>query len=207
MTAEREALEAIANHGLDARQCMEIARAALAAPPEQPVAWQERQMTSNGWTSWYDAGAPTSMGKGPGLSEVLAGIEYQWRPLYATPPAPTEQPAVLQRACDLLSMTIGTLMGQRFKIGYTDNSPIAALVAEAVEFLRPWPEKLPTEQPRGAEDARLPAKEWAAMEYWLDRCYDKGHLERCSDLVEPYEALCKAIAARAAQDKGGSNGC
>lgn len=50
----------------------------------------------------------------------------------------------LARACDLLSMTIGTLMSHRAKIGYVDNSPIASVVAEAVEFLAPWPEKLPT---------------------------------------------------------------
>lgn len=35
-------------------------------------------------------------------------------------------------------------MGQRAKIAYTDNSPIAALVNEAVELLRPWPEQLPS---------------------------------------------------------------
>lgn len=38
----------------------------------------------------------------------------------------------------------------------------------------------------------LPAKEWSDLEYWLDRCYDKGHLENCSDLIEPLEALYKA---------------
>lgn len=52
---------------------------------QEPVAWQERQQTSTGWTPWYDAELPTSMDKGPGLSEVLGGIEYQWRPLYAAP--------------------------------------------------------------------------------------------------------------------------
>lgn len=49
----------------------------------------------------------------------------------------------LHRACDLLSSSIGTLMGQRAKIGYTDKSPIAAMLNEAVEFLKPWPEKVP----------------------------------------------------------------
>lgn len=38
----------------------------------------------------------------------------------------------------------------------------------------------------------LPEKEWADLEYWLDRCYDKGHLENCPDLIEPLEALYKA---------------
>lgn len=57
--------------------------------------------------------------------------------------APTTA-AALSRACDLLSSTIGILMGQRAKIAYTDNSPIAALVNEAVDFLRPWPEQLPS---------------------------------------------------------------
>ena len=55
---------------------------------KEPEAWQERQQTSTGWTPWYDAELPTSMGKGPGLSEVLGGIEYQWRPLYTA-----QQPA------------------------------------------------------------------------------------------------------------------
>lgn len=40
--------------------------------------------------------------------------------------------------------------------------------------------------------ATLPKKEWSDLEYWLDRCYDKGHLENCSDLIEPLEALYKA---------------
>ena len=57
--------------------------------------------------------------------------------------APTTA-AALSRACDLLSSTIGILMGQRAKIAYTDNSPVAALVNEAVDFLRPWPEQLPS---------------------------------------------------------------
>ncbi len=71
-------------------------------------------------------------------------------------PCPAHPPAVstsaadashtdpaMSRACDLLSSAIGTLMGQRAKIGYTDNSPVAALVNEAVEFLKPWPEQMP----------------------------------------------------------------
>lgn len=45
----------------------------------------------------------------------------------------------------------------------------------------------------------LPRKEWEELDYWLGRCESKGHLERCSDLIEPYEALCKAIAASATQ--------
>ena len=57
--------------------------------------------------------------------------------------APTTA-AALSRASDLLSSVIGILMGQREKIAYTDNSPVAALVNEAVEFLRPWPEQLPS---------------------------------------------------------------
>lgn len=66
------------------------ARASLSLPAagQEPVAWQERQQTSTGWTPWYDARLPTCMGKGPGLSELLGGIEYQWRPLYAAPQPP-----------------------------------------------------------------------------------------------------------------------
>lgn len=40
--------------------------------------------------------------------------------------------------------------------------------------------------------AVLPKKEWENLEYWLDRWFDKGHLERCSDLIEPLEELYKA---------------
>ena len=40
--------------------------------------------------------------------------------------------------------------------------------------------------------AFLPEKEWNALEYWLDRCYEKGHLDNCSDLIEPLEDLYKA---------------
>lgn len=40
----------------------------------------------------------------------------------------------------------------------------------------------------------LPAKEWGELDYWLARCEDKGHLENCPDLVEPYNALYAAIA-------------
>ncbi|AXF52952.1 MAG: hypothetical protein [Caudoviricetes sp.] len=49
----------------------------------------------------------------------------------------------LARACELLSTTIGILMGQREKIGYTDCSAIASTVNEAVKFLRVWPSQLP----------------------------------------------------------------
>lgn len=40
--------------------------------------------------------------------------------------------------------------------------------------------------------AILPEKECLELEYWLDRCYDKGHLENCPDLIKPLEALNKA---------------
>ncbi len=53
----------------------------------------------------------------------------------------------LAQACDLLSMSIGTLMSAKQKIGYVDRSPIARLIAEAVEFLRPWPEQMPATAP------------------------------------------------------------
>lgn len=28
---------------------------------------------------------------------------------------------------------------------------------------------------------------FADLMFWLDRCADKGHLENCQDLIEPYE--------------------
>ena len=45
------------------------------------------------------------------------------------------------------------------------------------------------------ETVSLPAKEWNAMAFWLGRCEDKGHLERCSDLLEPWAQLQAAILA------------
>lgn len=51
-----------------------------AAPAPKPVAWQERQQTIDGWTSWYAVDKP-----GAAPSQVVCGIEYQWRPLFATP--------------------------------------------------------------------------------------------------------------------------
>jgi hypothetical protein len=48
----------------------------------------------------------------------------------------------------------------------------------------------------------LPAAEWHALDFWLDRCERKGHLDNCPDLIEPYIALCDAItkAATPAQE-------
>ncbi|MDM0086779.1 MULTISPECIES: hypothetical protein [unclassified Variovorax] len=70
--------------------------------------------------------------------------------------------AALEKACDLLSMTVGTLMSCRPKIGYVDNSVIAKLVAEVVEFLAPWPEKMP--QADAAEPAARFAEVFAELE-------------------------------------------
>lgn len=61
----------------------------MSAARAEPEAWQERQQTIDGWTSWYDASATTAVKKGRGFSEVINGIEYQWRPLYAAQPSPT----------------------------------------------------------------------------------------------------------------------
>jgi len=58
----------------------------------------------------------------------------------------------------------------------------------------------------GAEPVKatvsLPAAEWSDMEFWLDRCEDKGHLENCPDLVEPWSDLKAAIAALQATKEG-----
>lgn len=54
----------------------------------------------------------------------------------------------------------------------------------------------PDPQAQMAAIAQLPRKEWQELEYWLDRCESKGHLERCPDLIEPYQALCAAIKVR-----------
>lgn len=64
----------------------DAALAELAKYRDAPVvAWQERQQTKTGYTGWYDSGAKTSMGKGPTKSEVINGVEYQWRPLIVKP--------------------------------------------------------------------------------------------------------------------------
>ena len=42
---------------------------------------------------------------------------------------------------------------------------------------------------------RVPAAEFQDLDYWLDRCHSKGHMEQCSDLIEPYEEFCRAAFA------------
>jgi Lar family restriction alleviation protein len=79
-----------------ARAVLALASPQVASQP-QPAAWQERQQTRTGWTDWYDVGMRKAIGKnGHALSEVVSGIEYQWRPLYAAPApvAPTPEPVV-----------------------------------------------------------------------------------------------------------------
>lgn len=36
------------------------------------------------------------------------------------------------------------------------------------------------------------ARAFDDLMYWLERCESKGHLERCPDLIEPWEAFDKA---------------
>lgn len=97
--------------------------------------------------------------------------------------APTHS---LHRACDLLSLTLGTLIGFQAKIGYTDKSPIAKLVSEAVEFLQPWPEKLPN-APQSADqwmDAKrwsIVANHWSKADFKFDR---NGFLSRISLVID-----------------------
>jgi len=43
--------------------------------------------------------------------------------------------------------------------------------------------------PEGWVLIAVPHDKFSDLMYWLDRCADKGHLERCSDLIEPYEAF------------------
>lgn len=48
----------------------------------EPVSYQERQQTNDGFTEWYDAYAGADIcGQG---SKVCGGIEYQWRGLYTS---------------------------------------------------------------------------------------------------------------------------
>lgn len=69
----------------------------------EPVAWQERQMQAPGvWGDWY--ACPFRRPNQP-LEENCSGIPYQWRPLYAHPPAPVDRAALaalldLREFCD-----------------------------------------------------------------------------------------------------------
>ena len=68
---------------------------ALAAPVQEPVAWQERQARrmSNGvvteWTNWYPCRHRTI---DEAREETSDHIPYEWRPLYTTPPATQHEP-------------------------------------------------------------------------------------------------------------------
>ena len=62
------------------------------AQPAQgkPVAWQERQEESPGvFCEWYDRDAPWSLSRPQEITS--GGIRYQFRPLYASPPAPVAE--------------------------------------------------------------------------------------------------------------------
>ncbi len=69
-------------------------RAALSLPADpvpEPVAWQERQQSSPiTWTDWYPCPMPPKIWSD---GQVMNGIRYEWRPLYAAPvPAPHQKP-------------------------------------------------------------------------------------------------------------------
>lgn len=38
----------------------------------------------------------------------------------------------------------------------------------------------------------VPKEEFDVLMYWLERCEDKGHLENCYDLVEPFAKFAEA---------------
>lgn len=127
------------------------ARAALSTPSPAPevggaVAWQERQQTREGWTSWYDASAKTAMGKGPGLSEVLNGIEYQWRPLFAAP-QPADVMGVLAECVAAMEMKQRVTMweqdGDRSKFSAALESARRALAAGALQAEHPLDALMP----------------------------------------------------------------
>lgn len=71
----------------------------------------------------------------------------------------------------------------------------AEAIQPRVDAARAALEKHPEASAMPEGIVELPAKEWNAMAFWLGRCEDKGHLERCSDLVEPWEELQAAILA------------
>lgn len=43
--------------------------------------------------------------------------------------------------------------------------------------------------PKGWRLVQVKSAEFDELMYWLERCGDKGHLERCSDLIEPWAAF------------------
>ena len=37
----------------------------------------------------------------------------------------------------------------------------------------------------------VPAKEFNELMIWLERCEEKGHLENCADLIQPFNEFCQ----------------
>jgi hypothetical protein len=56
----------------------------------EPVLWQERQrLAADRWSDWYESGSTYVIGKTAAFSLESGGIPFEFRPLYATPPAAT----------------------------------------------------------------------------------------------------------------------
>jgi len=86
---------ALVPHGIGglARELLSAAASRLSAPTAarspatvvQPVGWQERQQTIDGWTSWYESRSTCTTGKTEAFALTSGGIPYEFRPLFAQP--------------------------------------------------------------------------------------------------------------------------
>lgn len=70
----------------------------------------------------------------------------------------------------------------------TKESKLLARIAE-LEAQLAQPEHEPVTLPENKK-LILVDSSFDDLMYWLERCESKGHLENCSDLIEPWEKFC-----------------
>jgi len=81
------------------------------------------------------------------------------------------------------------------KESLADTSPnfncksVQARLATAWGYVKAQPEKEPVTLSEGKK-LILVDSSFDDLIYWLERCESKGHLENCSDLIEPWEKFC-----------------
>lgn len=73
------------------------------------------------------------------------------------------------------------------KPGHNALNQLHRRIVEAIDSDRAARALTQGEPPEGFEVVFV--KGFGELMYWLDRCSDKGHLENCADLIEPYEAF------------------
>jgi hypothetical protein len=96
--------------------------------------------------------------------------------------------SLCQEAADALAAPVqepvGEVSGHDWSTGllYRDLEPGTPLYTA--------PRATPAQMPATPEGWSLVAvKGFDDLMYWLDRCEEKGHLENCPDLIEPYQAF------------------